>query len=307
MNLASPFWPQRSGLLRGFDPIVDATGGQYEGFNYLGVGGLLIVMAAIMLEGRRMAALLARHRMLVLVCAGAAVFALSYRVFLFDTKLLDVADLLRLMHAWRPRAVPAPMPAGQHDASSVTGVLALLAVFRSSGRMFWIVWYAAVLFGLAIVLRRLAPGPAVAFVTAYCLLQLIDTNPLRARQAMLIRSDPPALLDTAAWEARMRTAERVHVDPTYVCGGERHWLPNMELQRAAVRVGRPINSVYNPRLSEDCADSARMARNGPWEPGTLYVFLDGPPEGVADRWRPSGLACWRFSEGLWCLGPKDAP
>jgi len=38
MNLLSPFVPQKSGLLPGVGGIRDATGGQYEGFNYLGLG-----------------------------------------------------------------------------------------------------------------------------------------------------------------------------------------------------------------------------------------------------------------------------
>ena len=173
--------------------------------------------------------------------------------------------------------------------------------------MFWIVYYAALLFGLAIVLRRLSPGPAAALVAACCLLQLVDTNPLRARLTTLTRAETPTLLDAAAWEARARGAARVHVDPSYVCSGEPQYLPNLELELAAVRAGRPVNSVYNPRLSEDCAGEAAAARNGPWRDDTLYVFLAGPPQGVAPGWMPSGLACRRFAQGVWCLGREGGP
>ena len=80
----------------GADAIVDTTGGQYEGFNYFGIGGLLIVGAAMVLSRRQLAAMVWRHRFLCLVLVAATVFALSYRVFLFDTKLVDLLDLLRI-------------------------------------------------------------------------------------------------------------------------------------------------------------------------------------------------------------------
>jgi hypothetical protein len=307
MNIASPFWPQRSGLLPGFDAIVDATGGQYEGFNYFGAGGLLLIIAALILERRRLGALVWRHRFLCVVFACATVFALSYRVYLFDTELLDVIEVLRSVHAWPAPSGAGGAPAGPPTAASVPRVLLLAAVFRSSGRMFWIVYYAAMLFGLALVLRRLSPGPAVGFVAACCLLQLVDTNPLRARLSTLTRAETPTLLDLAAWEDRARGAARVHVDPSYVCSGEPQYLPNLELELAAVRAGRPVNSVYNPRLAEDCAREADAARNGPWQDDTLYVFLAGPPEGVAAGWMPSGLACQRFAQGVWCLGREGVP
>ena len=47
MNLLSPFWPQRSGLFGADLPVIDATGGQYEGFCYLGAGSLLLLIAAL--------------------------------------------------------------------------------------------------------------------------------------------------------------------------------------------------------------------------------------------------------------------
>ena len=282
MNLASPFWPQRSGLFPGFDSIIDATNGQYEGFNYLGSGAILIVIAAIIINFRQIRASAIQHRELTVALAGLFLFAVSNRVFLGKVKLLD------LDYSWR------------FDQ--------LLGVFRSSGRMFWPVFYALVLFGLIGVLRRAGAALGVALVLACCLLQLVDTNPLRTRLTTLTRHETPRLLDQAEWEARMQRAARVEINPSYQCKGRVDGTANMELQRAAVSAGRPINSVYNARLKTDpegCRAAAAALRNGPWRDDTLYVFLARGPHGVPDDWAPPRKSCHPFSLGIWCLGSPE--
>ena len=211
-----------------------------------------------------------RHRFLCLVLVGATAFALSDRVFLFDIKVVDMLDLLRSLHVLAPSQT---VPEAAHPVTpinpSIPRALQLLATFRSSGRMFWLVYYAALLFSLVIVLRCMAFGSALPFVAVCCLLQLADTEPLRARLTALTRHETPPLLELAAWQARAQSATRVIVDPSFVCSSEAQKLPNIELQLAAVRVGRPINSVYNPRLVEDCAAVAERNRKGPWQDDTL--------------------------------------
>jgi hypothetical protein len=279
MNLASPFWPQRSGLFSGFDPIIDATGGQYEGFSYFGMGSILLIFAAVVLNRGHFRQMIVAHRQLfgVLICLTA--FAVSHRVFLGSTKLLD------LDFSWQFNA--------------------LIGVFRSSGRMFWPMLYAVMLGSLVIVLRRLPPGPKAAFVVACCVLQLADTEPLRSRMTTLSRLDVPTLLDRAEWQERMMRSAAVRVDPPIMCFGPREFgIANMELQLAAMATERPINSVYNPRLKIDCTADAASARTGPWRDDTLYVFLAGEPRGVPVGWMPTGLACQPFKLGIWCLGPK---
>jgi hypothetical protein len=39
--------PQGSGLFPAMNPVIDGTGGQYEGFNYLGFGVLLLLATAL--------------------------------------------------------------------------------------------------------------------------------------------------------------------------------------------------------------------------------------------------------------------
>jgi hypothetical protein len=261
---------------------VDATGGQYEGFNYFGFGALVLLLIAVIINRDTLLAKIVEHRYLCAALFGLFLFAVSDHVFLGDTKLLDLPHTGRIDH--------------------------YLGVFRSSGRMFWPVFYATILFGLVGVLSRLAPRSAVIIVAACCFLQLVDTNPLRARITRLTEATTvPERIDRAEWQDRMRRATDVQLDPLYQClGGPAPSLPHLELQLAAAITGRPINSVYTARSQmtpENCAAASTKARNGPWRDDTLYVFLAGGSKGVAAGWRPLRQSCETFTLGVWCLGP----
>src|SRR4029077_17709524 len=167
----------------------------------------------------------------------------SDRVFLGNVKVLDLAYSWRVDH--------------------------YLGVFRSSGRMFWAVFYAMMLFGLVGVLRRFSPSSGVVVVLGCCLLQLVDTNPLRARLTQLTERAVPELINRAEWETRISLAANVQLDPPFQCldPGPAPSLPHLELQHVVAAIGRPINSVYMARSQmtpENCAAASAKARNGPW-------------------------------------------
>jgi hypothetical protein len=83
----------------------------------------------------------------------------------------------------------------------------------------------------------------------------------------------------------------------------RHFIP-LALQYAAMIANRPVNSVYNPRLSVDCKQEAESARTGPWREDALYVFLE---QKAAEDFQPEPLSCTTFAYGVWCMGPKQKP
>ena len=288
MNLLSPIWPQRSGLFPGHYALKTGPDGQYEGFNYLGAGVLVLLAVAVVRFGRSMPTALRRHAALLVILMYLALYAISDAVFVGSHQLLYV---------------PLPEPLAK-----------LAGVFRSSGRMFWPCGYALALFGLAFVLRRLTPGWKSAVVLGCCAVQLIDTNPLRARLTTLTERSVPTLLDAREWETRIGRAKRVHVAPSFYCttdmspiqsgaAGSDAYILHLELQRAAMTVGRPIDSVNNPRLVVDCEAQIAAEQLGPWDDETLDIFLTDVPSGLPKAWRPPGLACEPFDRGFWCLGP----
>lgn len=277
MNLLSPITPQRSGVLPSWQRIIDATSGQYEGFSYLGMGGLVLLTAGLLTNARSLWRSVRRNPELTGILLLLTIFALSKTVYAGRVKLLDL------------------------DIGWKLGRLA--GIYRSSGRMFWPAYYAILLGSLLLVLRRLPPRLRLPIVSFCCALQLIDSEPLRARLSHLTDHGGQPFLDAPTWSARMSQAHFVNVYPTFFCSNTHQRDVDMELQLAAVRERKDFNVVYNPRLSPDCNREAAALLKGPWQADTLYVFLDGI-SGLPPNWTPPNLACETFSQGRWCLGDR---
>ena len=155
MNLASPFWPQRSGVFGPELPVIDATTGQYEGLNYLGAGGLLLLAVAVglLLSGRATLPpwrLWIGHAVVLMVLAGMAVTHKAY------------------LGPWSVVSIDA------HIVERVMGPV------RASGRLFWPVAYLLAIVPLAIVAQRMRRQWAVVVLAVAALLQWVDATPLRA-------------------------------------------------------------------------------------------------------------------------------
>lgn len=158
MNLLSPVWPQVSGLFGSTLPILTATPGQGEGFNYLG-GGLLFLLAVATALLVWTCSLRPWHPGLLLVSIGLTVLALSSRIYAGQHLLLDLGE-----HPW------------SH----------ILAAVRASGRLFWPVGYALLIGSVAMVIARLPRWPGVALLLMAALLQVVDAEPLRRRMSILL-------------------------------------------------------------------------------------------------------------------------
>jgi hypothetical protein len=151
MNLLSPFWPQRSGVFGADLPVIDATGGQYEGYNWLGAGVMLLLLGGL-------AAAVWRRAWprpatgLALILAALAAMSLSSRIFAGHILLLDLGA-----KPWED----------------------IFGSFRAPGRAFWPVGYALMLAGVAAA-DRLRGRLGVPLLLVACLLQLADIRPLLA-------------------------------------------------------------------------------------------------------------------------------
>ncbi|HEX3347476.1 MAG TPA: DUF6311 domain-containing protein [Acetobacteraceae bacterium] len=164
MNLLSPIWPQHSGVFGRDLPVIDATGGQYEGFNWIGAGTLLLLVAAAIGAGvGRRPAWPVRYPALVIVMAGLTLLSLSSRIYAGHRLLLDLGA-----KPWED----------------------IFAAFRAPGRAFWPVGYAIMLFSVAGVMR-LPRSAAVPLLIAAMALQIADTAPFRADVQALLDSGTP--------------------------------------------------------------------------------------------------------------------
>jgi hypothetical protein len=223
MNLLSPFVPQKSGLLPGLGGIIDATGGQYEGFNYLGLGLLLATLIVLPTEVDWFRRNLRRHIALFVAFVMLTAFAVSNRVFIGHWLLLE----LPVPHLHR-----------------------ILGIFRSSGRFFWLVGYAQIAIVVVLAFRGARLRTALCLAAA-AILQVCDVQPLRAE--LIASIAPERRLDQLNPDQLAHLiggASHVEVVPSVQCSsnGDQIWA-NMELMLAAARANVPTNTVYLARES----------------------------------------------------------
>ncbi|HEX4298539.1 MAG TPA: DUF6311 domain-containing protein, partial [Devosia sp.] len=132
-------------------PMLPQGGGEYEGFNYLGAGGLVAVIVGLVLAWLDRAAYARRHLWPLAIAAIAlALFAITPKVTVADLQL----------------TIPVPRL-----------VYALAGSIRASGRFFWPVFYMIVLGALWLCNRRFGSRVTGPLLLVLAALQIYDTYP----------------------------------------------------------------------------------------------------------------------------------
>lgn len=246
-NLASWVWPQRSGLFGADLPVVDATRGQYEGFAYLGAGGLLALAVAGVLVATGRAALPGRRRWIghVAVLLALTAMAASHKVFIGPWKVIAI------------------------DSSAIEQ---LMGPVRSSGRLAWPAAYLLVLVSLAIVARNLPRPWAAAALALAAGVQWLDAAPLRAAMHVyLATGQDRGLMSPLPSGARLLTAVTGCVQPGPL--GAKADLLRLD----AVRAGMVLDNVRLSRdpSGRDCPAIMSDALEVPLQPGEVRAYV-GP-------------------------------
>lgn len=287
MNLLSPFIPPREHIPEflareirwdGNGYSFDATGGQYEGYNYLGAGVLLLGVIHVAASMRLLATEFRRHALLVAVLLGFMLLALSSRIFVGE----------RLVAEFQ-------MPALVGELTSR---------FRTSGRMFWPIYYVLTVGLVVLTARRFSPRIAGGLLVVAVALQLADTQLLRRNLAIETSRGFDHVLPTDAWRALLHAHQSLYQYPSFQCGGWAGQWPannsNMELLWLAAELGTRTNSAYLARLSRDCDEELRQALRFDIEAGGLYVFAGHFPIARLEG-RPNFEAwCREFEHGIVC-------
>ena len=194
LNLLAPFDPRTFTSIL-FPRLHSASPGQYEGYNYLGAGVLIIAAIAIV------AAILRKNKLpkpdrrwfvpLAGCCLLLTLLALSTRITLGGRTLIDID------------------PAGK--------LTPLFAPLRATGRLFWAPYYAilaAILAAPFFVLRR---AWATLLIAAMLVLQFADTAALRQWVRMTISDDHPSPLKSAIWSQLGSQHQNLIVLPAWQC------------------------------------------------------------------------------------------
>jgi hypothetical protein len=244
MNLLSLF--DSRGFSRFLPAMPLERDGQVEGFAYLGLGLILLIVVAVIRKGGE-----ARARIgwpLMVACIGLTLFAISPIITLGHWHLVDLPNYF--------------------------GTLS--EIFRAAGRMFWPAFYVLMLVSIGTVLRRFPTRAAIGLLGAALVLQMLDLSPLLGKlqwhfSPAQVVADP---LKDPFWQVAGKRYKRLLFAPSEV--GELDWLT---LDRFAAGHGMATNYGYFARSSwyrKQAANEALLAdlKQGKLDPDAIYVLCN---------------------------------
>ncbi len=266
MNLLSPFYPAGSGLLPHFGSSPDATGGQYEGYQYLGLGVLLLV-AVSAARWPRQSRLLRRHGWLLVIMITLSCVALSNRVYFGHRLLLDLE----------------PMPSA-------------MQLFRSSGRFFWPVTYTVMIASTALVARWRRVGTFALLVAA--VIQFADAAPLRQDVRLSLLHPPPWAVNAAGLRPVLASSHSLTLWPPFRCGpGDYVDPPFMQMLLLGSERLVTTNTMYTARTRGAWPCDATTLATTPLAMNEMLVLLD-PVEDAGALSVPDGRELCRRLDPL---------
>ncbi len=274
MNLLGPVWPQYSGLFGASLPLLDATGFQHEGFNYLGAGNLLLFLSAAF-------AILAGggHTWRMLWHRGAGLF-----VVLLCLTAIGVTPHITVGHA--------------HVTDWDIPLLdRLLSAMRASGRAIWGVDYALILGAVALLAARLPARYFVPLMAVVVTLQWADTAPLRiAERAYFAGAGQNGAPLTLTPDTRL-----FRVVP--FCGDDAVLADQYRL--LAIRAGARLaeTRLARPALDAACAQSLAAGLDGMFAPGETRLFLPSIAPAQLRGHFTADITCVPTKAGLLCHKP----
>lgn len=281
MNLLSPIVPQISGLFPG-RKIIDATGGQYEGYNYLGFGILIILGAALIKIRKWFKQLICNFIFLTIACIAMVLFALSNKIYFGNTLILEV--FLR------------------EDFG--------LLQFRSSGRLFWPVSYLILLAGVVLINRFYSSRRGKFILIISIIFQIIDVSAVQQNIINYVRSaEPRNPFVNDLWKHIVTTHNNIIFLPTFYCSLDREWQKNIiNLSIITSYYNIPINTASAARrpVSLDCEVEKRNVFERSIGEGDLIIIA---PEfkNMISKFPEFSTHCSSFNKGFGGVSAVDMP
>ena len=255
--------------------------GHWEaGSSYLGLGGLLLLLAGALALLRRPSPLPRRLWPL----AGALLLLLAFAV----THRPAIAG-----HAWT-----AFTPSAR--------VLSALELLRNSERMVWPLAYALMLGSVAAAARAWGGRRTGLLLLALLALQWADLGPGLVERHRAFAAAPagvPQRLSDPFWTDAARTYARLRAVPAANLG--EGW---EALAPFAASAGLPTDAIYMARVDPAAVQALRVKvaailASGAYEPGTLYVLRDEASLALARATHDAARDLILQADTLWVLAP----
>jgi len=231
---------------------VPEADGDYEGFNFLGLGVIFLlvcVLPIVLADSTGLRGAIRRFPFLLVVLAGLTVFAISYKV------------------GFGSLSFEYPLP---HKA------VVLANIFRGSGRMFWPVFYAIVFVVIFLIVRGNDKRTAIYLLGVALLIQIADTSAgwkgIHEKLMTEPRSTWVTPLIDPFWEDAASKYKKVRwIQPR---SESPKWLP---LAAYAATHGLATDAVYLARVDPLALEQAQRKasdalRTGTYEADSLYVL-----------------------------------
>jgi hypothetical protein len=226
--------------------------GEYEGFNFLGTGVILLMIFVLpaLLQGQVSVLKQIKQRpVLTLALTGLTVYALSHKLGI------------------GPLQFELPLP---------QWLTPLTSTFRASGRMFWPVFY-VIIFVVIFVIVRSNDRRVASYLLAFALIvQIVDTSAAWRGTREKLMSEPAAewttVLDGPFWSKTATQYSKVRwVLP------QNHPPDWRTIAMYAGAHGMSTDAVYLARLDHVALGAARQTvvkslNTGQYKPDSLYVF-----------------------------------
>jgi hypothetical protein len=274
MNLLAPV---AQGSLINMPFFVDATGGQYEGYNYLGLGLIGLIVLSFTAWARAEGDWARPGHFLVMVLTACTVYALSNEIY---------AGPVHLLH-WRLPEFLQP----------------LFESFRSSGRFFWPVSYALILYTIA-RFTHLRQNARIGLAVAVVLVQSADLQPVFAGFKQVLKREANEPADITQWNAVLAGAKTIHAFPKFKCDGAliREILP---LQMVAAKGGYNLTTGFISRYGANCdAITSEIAGSDPDTSAYVFTRAQFSDQQIAS-YVPPNVRCRQLD--IWIVCRKSKP
>lgn len=234
-------------------PVLAQQPAQYDGFNYLGLGGLALIAAALAVSAAnavrhplRAKAWWRRNWPVFAACAFLSLFAVTNKAY------------------WGNTGVEFPLPAALTE---------LCGIFRSSGRMFYLVAACMVVYAVY-TLRRVSGRWAVLVLALFVGVQAYDLSAAAAEKRAVFAQPVNATVanneQTAALGAghtQLLAAGEVRDDRLRllaILAGKQGLATNLDIAVSGSRTA----------AAQSRADTAALLSSGQYDPAAVYVTTD---------------------------------
>jgi hypothetical protein len=220
--------------------------GQYEGFNYLGLGVLLTIIVSLVVIKAQLVKIVKRHMALFLLMLIFTVYALSSQIYWGEDQI-----------------------AGVHYPGFLTP---LTSQFRASGRFFWPVGYGLIIWSFYVIYLKTSAKVMSLIFLVLILLQAFDLRflhqTLRTNQAR----ENKDLLNIFDWNKEIKSEiKNLYFYPKFKCGKD-HNTTLLPVMKYAAERNLKMNTGYIARYTPDCNDMiAEIENSQKYE--SVYVFV----------------------------------